>query len=554
MWWMCSAAMLSYAIARTIWSIDDLFIYRHGVPFPILPDLFFVLQYPFLILAIVFIPSKREWAPRLIVFLDVLLCILAAITLSWFFLLAPLYGTYGLSPLARTVSLSYPVGDLFIFIALTLALIRPMRYQIYRPVLVLLVVAFACLILADSWVNEVLLSPGHVYKSGGVPDLFWVAFYLLVPLAALVQLRMAQREPQHFGNGIDKLRAPVRLRWDDVKASLRFFVPLAAALLVSTAILIHAMMRLARENWSALIAPLTVSAVLLMLVLVRQEIAYVENVRLRRESAQAEASALALRQTTERMGEFLATASHDLRTPMGAVVGYMDLASRLCGRLSASVRGSPCETTCPEVVHQINRVNECLEEAGHGSTRLVRVVNMLFETTQARAGTLDLHLEPCDLGEIVRGQVDILREVNPNRTIDVVIPDDTPLRVVADAERIGQVVTHYLTNALKYSTEDQPVEVGIVTEGTTAFVCVLDQGPGIPSCEQDRIWQRFYRVPTIAVQSGTNIGLGLGLHLSKLIVEQHGGRVGVTSAVGRGSNFWFTLPLAPRADANGHAS
>jgi len=123
--------------------------------------------------------------------------------------------------------------------------------------------------------------------------------------------------------------------------------------------------------------------------------------------------------------------------------------------------------------------------------------------------------------------------------------------VVADALRLGQVVTNYLTNALKYSSADRPVEVGLQVNDQQAWVEVRDEGPGIPAKEQEHIWERYHRVKGIEVQSGTGVGLGLGLPISRAIIEQQQGQVGVQSAPGQGSTFWFSLPLAPAEPALG---
>ena len=109
--------------------------------------------------------------------------------------------------------------------------------------------------------------------------------------------------------------------------------------------------------------------------------------------------------------------------------------------------------------------------------------------------------------------------------------------------RIGQVVTNYLTNALKYSPPDRPVEVGVQEAQQQGYVWVRDQGPGIASEEQGHLWERFHRVAGVEVLSGSGIGLGLGLHISKTIIDHHHGHVGVESQPGQGSTFWFTLPL-----------
>jgi signal transduction histidine kinase len=123
--------------------------------------------------------------------------------------------------------------------------------------------------------------------------------------------------------------------------------------------------------------------------------------------------------------------------------------------------------------------------------------------------------------------------------------------VLADADRIGQVLANFITNALKYSPDNQPVDVYVRCRRGRVRVAVRDHGPGLTSEEQAKVWEQFHRVPGIAVQGhvGTMSGsLGLGLHICKQIVELHpGGEVGVESHVGKGSTFWFTLPLAEGA-------
>jgi signal transduction histidine kinase/PAS domain-containing protein len=273
-----------------------------------------------------------------------------------------------------------------------------------------------------------------------------------------------------------------------------------------------------------------------------------ERERLLRERTQAQATELALRQTQAQMEAFVATAAHDLRSPLAAAVGFLELAQRQTERLAAAVREE-----YPLLTPRVEGVRARLDDAAEGTQRLTRLLNVLFDTAALRTGKLELHRAPCDLVALLRGQVAALRVAGPERAIRLHLPaaaSEEPIVVEADADRIGQVVTNYVTNALKYSSPDQPIDVSVEEHGSrvhVARVVVRDQGPGIPKAEQARVWEPFHRAPGVTVQGGTqgqNGSLGLGLHICKAIVEAHGGRVGVESTVGEGSTFWFTLPLS----------
>jgi signal transduction histidine kinase len=278
-----------------------------------------------------------------------------------------------------------------------------------------------------------------------------------------------------------------------------------------------------------------------------------ERNRLAREREAARADELAAREAGRRLEEFLAIAAHDLRAPLGAVVGFLDLAERQTERLAAVVQEAH-----PELVPRADAVGARLHDAAEGAERLTRLLALLFDTAVLRAGKLELHRAPLDLVALVRAQVAGLRIAAPERTIRLHLPASGEHIVVeVDADRIGQVVANYLTNALKYSPPDRPVEVRVAAHGGRARVIVCDQGPGIPTEEQARVWELFHRAPG-ATAHGTTPGgtprstpggvhtgsLGLGLHISKAIIRVHGGQVGVKSTLGEGSTFWFTLPLA----------
>jgi signal transduction histidine kinase len=155
---------------------------------------------------------------------------------------------------------------------------------------------------------------------------------------------------------------------------------------------------------------------------------------------------------------------------------------------------------------------------------------------------------------VVREVVEDQRFLTPERTITFSVHAVDELLVTVDADRVRQVVSNYLSNALKYSDSDKPVEVLVERAGSRVRVSVCDEGPGLSKTEQQRIWERFYRVPDVEVKSGSGVGLGLGLNISRTLVERQGGRVGIQSELGRGSTFWFAFPLAEQGDEGAQLS
>jgi len=540
-WWMWSAALLFYAIGHTVSrEYDPLNFSRQG-PFPTLPSVLFLLQYPFFFLAVILLPKTSHWESRWIMFLDGLLLMGGAATLSWYFLLAPVYIASGMSVLERAFSLAFPVADLTVLFGLTLILLRPSRYVADRLVLSLLVVATVCLIVADSWAAWHHLTASQSYTAGNPSDLFWVPCYLLIPLAGLVQLRLVQHESAASGSLAGSAlngRGPQR---PDVIASLRLFLPIVVALLASALVLIRATTTEMAFGWRTAIDPLVVSSGLLLLIIVRQGIMFLQTARLQRDAETARANELALRELDRRKDAFLSIVGHELKTPLTSLQGYVQLLARrfTAWRTPSDVR----KVSEDDLARDLSLAHTAIAYSEDSISRIARLVDDLLDESRIRDGRLAFELASCELGAIVRDAVEEQRMLAPQRVIRLTLPSG-PVLVRADPLRIRQVVTNYLTNALKYSKENQPVAVGLEVAGAEARVAVRDQGPGVPASEQEHIWERFYRVEGIAVRSGSGVGLGIGLHISKAIVERHGGQLGVESAPGQGSTFWFTLPLA----------
>jgi PAS domain S-box-containing protein len=263
------------------------------------------------------------------------------------------------------------------------------------------------------------------------------------------------------------------------------------------------------------------------------------------------ASELALQEANQRKDEFLGIASHELRTPLTSIVANVQMARKQFAALSETIHALDAEPSAQNslntLTQRLERTKLLLERMQRQAGRLDRLVGDLIDTTRIQADKLDLLLEPCDLLAIVREAVQEQRDAWPHRSITLSAPRRARLLLRADSDRIGQVVANYLSNALKYSADDTAVAVAIAIDSKVARVTVRDQGPGLTAAQQEHLFERFYRVPDIEQQSGSGVGLGLGLHICQTIVERHSGQVGVESAPGEGSSFWFTLPLASDA-------
>lgn len=280
-----------------------------------------------------------------------------------------------------------------------------------------------------------------------------------------------------------------------------------------------------------------------------------EREELKQEREEARARELAVREVNQRLDTFVAMAAHDLRHPVMVSKMGVELAQRQVLNAAALFRGATAKQALP-----FGEVSRALAMTEQSLDRLTRLLQQLLDVARIREGTLVLERRPCLLVNLVRASVDEQRLLTPSRTIVLAVrhPDTLQAVVEVDADRLGQVLTNYLSNAMRYSSEDQAIEVTMrvarkAAEGAAAHatgdmagevvrVEVRDHGQGIPPEEQASVWGRFQRARTAGETGG---GLGLGLYIARMLVEQHRGDVGVESVVGEGSTFWFELPLAP---------
>lgn len=224
---------------------------------------------------------------------------------------------------------------------------------------------------------------------------------------------------------------------------------------------------------------------------------------------------------------FLSLASHELKTPLTSIKLLAQMTARQLVRMGL--------TMPPEASHM-----------EHAIARMERLVNDLLDSSRAGEERLALCREVCDLGALCRERVAEVGAAT-DREITLALPEGSVV-VLADPERLGQVLVNLLVNAAKYSPPGCPIAVRMTARDGEARVDVADQGTGIAADALDHLFERFYRVPGIEVQAGSRVGFGLGLYLCREILTRHGGRVWVESAPGQGSTFSFALPLWGEAE------
>src|SRR5713101_7326957 len=239
-------------------------------------------------------------------------------------------------------------------------------------------------------------------------------------------------------------------------------------------------------------------------------------------------------QLLAREQDFLSMVSHELRTPLQSIMGFIELALLYSGLFPRPLS--------PEVEGLTGKIETVLKQALGRVHIEARLVEELLDVSRLETQTLDLALQRCNLTAIVQEVVTRQQQAAATRHLELVLPLQKVL-VMADPGRIGQVLTNYLANALRYSPAEQDVLVRLDVVGRMARVSVVDQGPGLTPEQREEIWEPFYQAGPPGYR-GTEGGLGLGLHIVRSIVEQHRGQAGVESRQGHGSTFWFTLPLA----------
>jgi signal transduction histidine kinase/DNA-binding response OmpR family regulator len=226
--------------------------------------------------------------------------------------------------------------------------------------------------------------------------------------------------------------------------------------------------------------------------------------------------------------DFVAVVSHEIRTPLTSVKGALELLSDA------------------RYFQNNDQQNKLLSIAHANAERLLLLINDILDFSKLESASLPMTIERQPLEPVVQQAVQNLRMLLEERRIklDMTLPGDLP-DAMLDAHRITQVVTNLLSNAIKFSPPGGDVRIEVsVTEGVLRL-SMRDRGDGIEAKDLPKLFKKFQQIDSGSTRKVG--GTGLGLVISKGIIEQHGGRIGVESTPGEGSTFWFTLPAADAA-------
>jgi signal transduction histidine kinase len=508
-WYLFAAGLFAFTIGDILFNLYDQ-VWDREPPVPSIADVFYLAGYPFLTVGLVLLVLCLRSEDRKTGRTDAALLIVAFVLCQWVFLMKDLVHD-STSSAEKIVSLSYPAMDVVLLAGLVfLALTPTWRTVAYRY----LTVSIVLLLITD----EIYSLAPEKYADASWLDAGWLLSYVFWGVAALHPSMRALSKP--------KATRGTRL------STLRLIV-LGAALATAPAVLI-----IERATGDAIdaIAVAIGAAALSALVLWRLGtlVHGLDRLRAAERTARTEAEAAhrLLAEQNERLveadrlkDEFVALISHDLRTPLTSILGYLEL------------------TLEDEELTQAQR--GYLEVADRNAQRLLRLVSDLLFVARLEAGQLELHSSELDLAAVAQQSV---TEAEPRAAaggITLKCETQPVPGVAADKGRMFQLFDNLMSNAIKFTPAGGEVRVSVAPANGSVRLEVADTGIGIPEGEQRRLFERFFRASTASERQIQ--GTGLGLYIARAIVEAHGGEISFESSPGRGTAFRIDLPVEPAA-------
>jgi signal transduction histidine kinase len=508
-WYLFAVGLMAFAVGDTIFNLYDK-VWHRPPPVPSVADAFYLSGYPFLAAGLALLIRRLESGRRFAGLIDAAIFSVAFALVQWVFLIDDVVHGSG-SAAAKGVALSYPAMDIVLLAALAIFFLTPAwRTVAYRY----LAASIVLLLIADEIYGT---DPGS-YADTTWLDTGWLLSYVLWGVAALhptmtaLSHRLSARQPRLH---------PLRLLF------------LVAGLLTAPVVLV-----IQRGTGTRIDAvPIAIAAAILAVLVLERLARVVRGLdRLRREEREARAEVefarrlLAeqnerLREADRLKDEFVALISHDLRTPLTSIMGYLELTID-DETLAAEPRGY-------------------LEVVQRNSERLLRLVNDLLFVARLEAGELDLRPTEVDLGAVVRQSVEEARPRAAAKGIELGCAAQSVPELAADRGRMFQLLDNLISNAIKFTPDGGHIEVRLLQRSSQVRIEVADNGIGIAPDEQTRLFERFFRATTATERHIP--GTGLGLYIACAIAEAHGGAIEVESEPDRGTTFCVELPLVPAA-------
>ncbi|WP_207426411.1 histidine kinase N-terminal 7TM domain-containing protein [Pedobacter sp. SYSU D00535] len=231
-----------------------------------------------------------------------------------------------------------------------------------------------------------------------------------------------------------------------------------------------------------------------------------------------------MRLLMQKKDDFLSIASHELKTPLTTMKGYLKIAEGIADKLE--------DPSCRDFIRK----------AGKQTDKLAGLINDLLDVSKIESGKMQYHLEDFPISEVIEDCIDFANNTSSNHI--VVLEGNSDLQVRADRNRLEQVICNLLSNAIKYSPESPVVSINVSQHGSFCHVSVKDLGIGIPRQKHEQLFQKFYRAENVEQRFA---GLGIGLFIANEIVLRHGGKMTIDSEEGKGATFSFLVPLATEA-------
>ena len=507
-----------FALGNACFVVGDVSgIFQTNAPVPSAADVLYLAGYPLFAAGLLLLMFSAGGRSRVAALADAGIVTFAFAIVQWVAVMGPAIQSSGGDPATRIVYGLYPAMDIVLLAGFVGFFVSPAwRTMSFRYLLL----AVTALVVGD----EITGIAGNTYMPGDAIDVTWMLSYVFLATAALHPSMRELSEPR---------------RLPTLHVSAWRMGLLAGALLTGPAVLVEQSLRHEELDVYQIVG---LESVIALLVVARLTgiLRALERIRLRERAARslAEEAQRQLVAQNERLveadrlkDEFVALISHDLRTPLTSIIGYVELA------LDEDV-DPPLD----------DERRSYLQVVARSSERLLRLVDDLLFVAHVQAGQLELKVVPLELAAAAAQAVDEARPRAEQKGLRLSFLGDAAVPVEADRGRIFQLLDNLISNAIKFTPQGGRVDVRVVCTPDGAVLEVADTGIGLAPGDVERVFDRFFRAERAT--DGQIPGTGLGLFIARAIAEAHGGRISASSAPGAGTTFRIELPasLPPKPD------